>query len=393
MTGSGVLDVLLILLLLAFLAYGYSAGFVRSLSGILGVVVGAIAAFFVVPYVGSWIPAPEWRTPATLTVALLLILGGLSIGTALGRALRRQVDRTKLGVLDRVLGAAVTFVASALVISLLAFSIGSLGVPFLSASIASSGVVRTIDSLTPGPVRGFLAQVRSMATQEGLPRLVEAFQGPSPEIPQFDTGSPALTEAAQSVVRITGNAYACGQNQSGSGWVVARDRIVTNAHVVAGVTEPVVEAPGLGALTGTVVYFDPVDDLAVIAVRGLSAPAIGLTADLAAGSRAVTHGYPFGGPFDSDAAEVISVGPLRVADIYGDAPAPRDVYTLAADVQQGESGGPLLSEAGLVAGVIFAKAADTPNVGYALAMTEVQPVAAQAAALSATVSSGTCVQQ
>jgi S1-C subfamily serine protease len=67
------------------------------------------------------------------------------------------------------------------------------------------------------------------------------------------------------------------------------------------------------------------------------------------------------------------------------------VYTLAADVEHGESGGPLLSEGGLVAGVVFAKAAETSNVGYALAMEEVQPVIAQAAALSAPVSSGECV--
>lgn len=393
MTGSAVLDVLLVLLLLAFLAYGYSTGFVRSLSGILGIVAGGIAAFFVVPFVGSWIPAPEWRTPATLAVALLLLFGGLSIGTTIGFALRRQVDKVKLGILDRLLGAATTFVASALVISMLAFSIGALGVPMLSSAIASSGVIRTIEGLTPGPVKGFLAQARAVVTQEGLPQIVDAFRGPMPEIPQFDTGSPALAAAAQSVVRITGNAYACGQNQSGSGFVVAPDRIITNAHVVAGVTEPIVEAPGLGALPGTVVYFDPVDDLAVIAVDGLAAPPLQLTPDLARGSRAVTHGYPFGGPFDSDPAEVISVSTLRVANIYGEDAAPREVYTLAADVQQGESGGPLLSEAGLVVGVIFAKAATTPNVGYALTMTELEPVASQAPTLDATVPSGNCTQQ
>lgn len=392
MPDSTILDLLLLLLLIAFLVNGYRSGFVQSLSGIAGIIAGGTVALLLVPLIGPWIPAPEWRTPVTLVAALVLVLGGFSIGESIGHALRSRAHRTKLRTIDRVLGAGVAVVASALVISMLAFSIGALGVPFLSPAIASSGVVRTIDALTPDPVQRFLAQLRSTVVQDGLPQLVEAFTGPTPDIPNVDTGSPALVTAARSVLRITGNAYACGQNQSGTGFVIAPGRVITNAHVVAGVSEPVVESPGGGALPGRVVYFDPVDDLAVIAVRGLDAPPLGLTDNLAPGTKAVTDGYPFGGPFDSDPAEVISVSAVSVADIYGQNPVPRRVYTLASDVQQGESGGPLLSEAGLVAGVIFAKAQNTPNVGYALAMEELRPVAARAAALSDPIAAGHCAR-
>jgi S1-C subfamily serine protease len=106
----------------------------------------------------------------------------------------------------------------------------------------------------------------------------------------------------------------------------------------------------------------------------------------------VTQGFPFGGPFDADPAEVLALGPLAIPDIYGDNPAARQVYTLAADVQQGESGGPLLTEDGRVAGVIFAKGTTTPNVGYALALSELAPVAASAPTLTDAVSSGTCIR-
>jgi S1-C subfamily serine protease len=153
-----------------------------------------------------------------------------------------------------------------------------------------------------------------------------------------------------------------------------------------------VESPGGDAVQGEVVYFDPVDDLAVIAVDGLSTRPLPLGTNLDPGTNAISDGYPFGGPFDSGPAQVIALSTQAVADIYGQNPTPRQVYTLAADVQHGESGGPLLSEAGQVAGVIFAKAADTPNVGYALGMDEVQPVAARAASLDAEVSSGSCVR-
>jgi len=387
----GLFDVLLVLMLLAFFVYGYRSGLVRSLSGIAGLVAGGIAAFFVVPLVGAWVPDPAWRTPATLAAALVLVFLGLSIGASVGRSLRRQVHRTRLRIIDRLLGAGVTTVTFALVASMLAFSIGALGVPFLTPAIASSGVLRTIDSVTPPEVRGFLAQLRSVAVDEGIPLIAEAFQGPAPQIPGIDLGTPELNAAAQSVVRITGNAYSCGQNQSGSGFVVAPGRIMTNAHVIAGVAEPVVEAPGYGALRGRVVYFDPVDDLAVIAVDGLGSAPLARDGNLPPGSRAVSLGHPFGGPFDSDPAEVISLVAIGVADIYGQNPTPRQVYTLAADVQEGESGGPLLSETGVVAGVIFAKSAATANVGYALAMDEVEPVAAVAPTLEAAVSSGSCV--
>jgi len=390
MPVPAILDVLLVLLLLVFFVYGYRAGLVRSLSGIVGMVAGGIAAFFVVPLLGAWVPSPEWRTPATLTAAIALVLAGLTIGASVGHALRRQVDRIKLRVVDRALGAGLTTVAAALIASMLAFSIGALGVPILTTAIASSTVIRTIDALTPTQVRGFLAKLRSVAVDQGIPSIVEAFQGTPPEIPNVTTSSPELAAAARSVVRITGNAYSCGQNQSGTGFVVAPGRVVTNAHVVAGVTEPVVEAPGLGALPGRVVYFDPIDDLAVIAVDALTAAPLERGPNLSAGSAAVSSGHPFGGPFDSDAAEVISVGPLNVADIYGNNPTSRQVYTLASDVQEGESGGPLLSESGVLAGVIFAKSATTENIGYALAMEEVEPVAVRAPSLERAVSSGAC---
>jgi len=387
---SIVVDVVLLLLLLSALLQGYRSGLVRSVTGIAGILAGAAAALLVVPFVPTWVSAPEWRVPATLAAALLLVLLGLTLGSSIGSGIASRLRKTSFGV-DRILGAVASVVATALVLGMLALSLGSLGVPFLSPALASSTVIRSIDGLTPDPVKAFIAQLRATVLQEGLPRIVDAFTGAPPVVPEFDTGGGPLQTASASVLRITGNAYACGQSQSGSGFVISPERVVTNAHVVAGVDEPVVETAD-SALPGRVVYFDPIDDLAVIAVDGLTAPALGTVPDLAVGQRAVTQGYPFGGPFDADPAEVLAVGPLAVPDIYGDNPAARQVYTLAADVQQGESGGPLLTEDGRVAGVIFAKGTSAPNVGYALAMSELTPVATAAPTLTNAVAPGTCIR-
>lgn len=390
MTESLVLDALLVLMLLGYVVYGFRNGLSRSIFTIAGIIAGIIAAFFLAPVVANLVPVPFLRLGVTVVVAIGLVAVGHAVGGAIGRWIRRGILHSPLSGLDRVLGAIVTGVVAALVASMVSFSVSQLGVPVLSRAISGSEFLRIVNTLTPDPVEAFLAQVRGAVTDRGIPLFTGTLEG-TPTIPQIDTGSGALNAAAQSVVRITGNAYACGVSQSGSGFVVYDDRVVTNAHVVAGVTEPVVETLGGQSLTGTVVYFDPVDDLAVIAVPGLEAPALPLGATLPAATDAAFEGYPYGGPFSSGAANVISVTRPAVPDIYGASRNQREVYTLAADVRQGNSGGPLLTLDGSVAGVVFARSGDAANVGYAMTMAELEPVTTLAAGLSDPVSSGSCI--
>jgi S1-C subfamily serine protease len=192
------------------------------------------------------------------------------------------------------------------------------------------------------------------------------------------------------VARISGIAYACGKSSTGSGFVVAPDRLVTNAHVVAGVDRPVIELPGGAVREGRVVYYDPVDDLAVIAVDDLDAVSLGIAPTLSVGDRAVVQGYPYGGPFTSGSAGVLSVSTTRVPDSYGRGANDREVYSLAAEVRPGNSGGPLLTTEGEVAGVIFARDISEQNVGYAMTSAELLPVATQAEGLDTPVSTGQC---
>ena len=392
MLETWLFDIALIGILVAYAIYGYRNGFVYAIAGFLGLLLGAVLAFFLVPVIANWVPDSGWRIVVVLLVGVGLMIGGHSAGVALGAVLARTLKKRALRVVDRVLGSVVNLVAAALVLSLLGSSVAAFGIPVLSRVVASSNVLRAINTITPDPVESFIAQVRSTLVQDGLPAITEALGGivNAPTLPDFDTGSPALDAAAQSVVRITGTAPACGQSQAGSGFVVAENRVVTNAHVVAGVTEPVIETPGGQVIGGTVVYFDPIDDLAVIAVPGLSAPPLALADTVPDGTDGVIDGYPFGGPFVTAAAEVLSVDTARVADIYNRTQNDREVYTLATTVNEGDSGGPFLTLEGQVTGVVFAKAANTANIGYAMTMAELDPVAAQAAGLTTPVDSGTC---
>lgn len=346
-----------------------------------------------VPHLGALVPQQAWRIVVVLAVSIALIAGGHALGTGIASSIDRSVKGKGVKRVNRVLGGVVNIIAAALVVAVLATSITSLGIPILSRLVASSSVLRFISAATPDPVEAFLAQLRSTVVSDGLPAIQEALGGitESPVLPEgIDTGSEALTVAAQSVVRISGTAAACAQNQSGSGFVVTGERVVTNAHVVAGVTEPLIETPGGEVLSGRVVYFDPNDDLAVISVPGLKAKQLTLAATVAKGATGVIDGYPFGGPFVTSPAEVLAVSTANVSDIYSESSSPREVYSLATTVNEGDSGGPFLDNDGQVVGVVFAKSANTPNLGYAMTMAELQPVADRAASFTTAVEPGVC---
>ncbi|MEX0151194.1 MarP family serine protease [Microbacterium sp. LMI1-1-1.1] len=386
-----IIDIALIALLAIAFIVGIARGFLATVGFFAGLAVGGIAAYWVTPLVAQYVTDPQWRGAAILGAGVLLLIIGAGIGSTIGRAARRGVDRIKLRVPERLLGGAMNLAAGALALSFIAGAITTAGMPVISAALASSTVVRTIDRITPEPVRVALAEIRGTILGDGIPRLGELIEiGEIPTAPEIALDDPALTRAAQSVARISGTAYACGITASGTGFVVADDRVVTNAHVVAGVDVPLVELPGQAAREGRVVYFDPNDDLAVIAVDGLDATPLTIVPTLGVGAAAVVQGYPYGGPFTSGSAQVLSVGTVPVPDIYGTATAPRDIYALGGIVRPGNSGGPLLTPSGEVAGVVFARSEDDENVGYAMTTTELDPVLAQAGSLSAAVPAGSC---
>jgi S1-C subfamily serine protease len=392
--GLTVLDIVLILALLSYLAYGLRNGFLVTVGGIAGFAAGAIAAFFAVPLVSGFVADSGWRLTAIVAAAVALVVLGHGLGTMIGRQIRGAMRIRPLRAVDRLVGGAVNLAVSALVMSMLAFSIGSLGVPFVSQQLAESKVIRFIDGMTPDPVKATMAQLRSEVIGNGIPTLIEGLdQGQAVPVPDASTDTPALNRAAESVLKIAGTAYQCGQNQTGTGFVVSEDRVVTNAHVVAGVSEPVVEMSDGGAIPGRVVYFDTKHDLAVLAVEDLPVQPLPLSTDLPSGSPAAFAGYPHGGPFQSRPATIQDITTVLVPDIYGSNPSPEEIYRLAGNVQPGNSGGPLLTTDGQVAGVIFAKATSDAEMGFAITMDDLNPVASQAASLNAPVSSGQCIQK
>ncbi|WP_243074551.1 MarP family serine protease [Microbacterium sp. SS28] len=386
-----VVDIVMVVVLILALVAGVQRGLLASAGTLLGLIAGGIASYWIAPIVNDAWPWQEWRPLVVLLLVLVLLGIGGAIGGAIGAALRRGVDRTPLRAVDRVLGGGASVIVAALALSLAGSAIVATGGPALAPAVASSQVLRAIGRMTPPPVAEALAQVRAIVLDDALPRFGDLLGGVvEPAQPPVDLADPDLARAAASVVRISGTAYACGVSSTGTGFVIAPDRVVTNAHVVAGVDVPVVEVPGGEARDGRVVYFDPVDDIAVIAVDDLAAAPLDLGPTLAAGATAVVQGYPYGGPFTQTNADVLSTGAVGMPDIYGQGTDPREIYSLRAAVRPGNSGGPLLTADGAVAGIVFARGEDDDNRGYAMTMAELSPVVAEAPSRASVVSTGSC---
>jgi S1-C subfamily serine protease len=201
----------------------------------------------------------------------------------------------------------------------------------------------------------------------------------------------AVEQAERSIVKITGDAPSCGRGQEGSGVVVAFERVVTNAHVVAGVKKPKVQIAGVGKrYSARVVAFDSSRDLAVLAVPDLPARPLPLGGEMERGDDAVVAGFPHDGPFLATPARVRNVLRAQGEDIYGRDGAIREVYSLNATIEPGNSGGPVLTPGGDVVGVVFAKSLDDPSTGYALTLTEARPVIQKGIKAQKSVSTGAC---
>ena len=199
---------------------------------------------------------------------------------------------------------------------------------------------------------------------------------------------PDVQRAQQSVFKIRGQ-NSCDRGVEGSGFLYAPDRVMTNAHVVAGVDKPVVLV-GENEKPARVVYYNSRTDVAVLAVDGLSGPYLRFDRDGHSRQAAAVLGYPQDGPYNVQAARIRGEQRLRSPDIYGNGTVVREVFSLRGLVRPGNSGGPLVSSAGRVLGLIFAASVTDGDTGYALTAQQVSDAAAQGLTRTGTVGTGGC---
>jgi S1-C subfamily serine protease len=204
------------------------------------------------------------------------------------------------------------------------------------------------------------------------------------------TSSPVVGKVEGSVVQIRGIAPSCSRQIDGSGFVYAPQRVMTNAHVLAGVAHPVVTAEGK-QYDATPVYIDEETDIAVLAVPNLpQVPLAFAPAPVDSGADSIIMGYPGGGGLYVGPARIRDRGDISGPDFRNSRTVVRDVYALYGQVRAGNSGGPLFDSQGRVLGVVFASAIDDPNTGYALTDQQVQQAVTAGTAAHTVVGTGPC---
>ncbi len=392
--GLNLLDLVLLATLAFALLRGFRQGALSQVAAFGGAAIGLVLGAFGAPALAGLAVGQPGITLALLTFGFLMaaVFIGQGFGLAVGMRLRRAAVRAGIGAFDRGVGVLVGAAGLIVVVWLLTAVLAQGPAPAVAQQVQQSRLVTALDDALPPPPDVF-GRVAGYLDQQGFPQVFSGIGGGITTPPVRPTSAVAVQSAAAagqpSTVQV--QATGCGGISSGSGFVTSPGIVVSNAHVVAGAERVIVRDPA-GEREAAVIGFDPELDLAVLAVPGLEAPAIGWTTTPSEREvEGATMGFP-GGQRDMAVkpATVRSRGEAVGRDIYGRGLAPREILTLSSAVQRGDSGGPFVTAEGLVGGIVFAANAAEPGTGYAITAERAQPDVATAVARNTSVSPGDC---
>jgi S1-C subfamily serine protease len=387
-----VLDWFLVVLVVAYAVSGYWQGFIAGAFATGGLLLGGLFGIWLAPkLLGDADPA-LWVSLAALFVVLVCASFGQAILQYAGAKIRSRITWQPARALDAVGGAALSMAAVLVVAWALGVAVSGSKLPWASREVRDSAVLQRVNGVMPPDAVEALNSFNDVVGSSFFPRYLEPFAReqivnvgpPSGRVAR----DPDVQRAQQSVFKIHGE-NACDRGVEGSGFLYAPDRVMTNAHVVAGVDKPVVLV-GESERPARVVYYNSKTDVAVLAVDGVRGPFLRFDRDGRARQAGAVLGYPQDGPYDVQAARIRGEQRLRSPDIYGNGTVIREVFSLRGLVRPGNSGGPLVSSAGRVLGVIFAASVSDGDTGYALTAEQVSDAAAQGLTRSNTVSTGDC---
>lgn len=387
-----VLDWVLVVVAGTYALSGYWQGFVTGAFATLGLLAGG---FF-----GVWLaPVALGNAQPGLGVslgALLIVILSASIGQAvlqwLGARIRDRITWQPVRAVDAIGGAALSAAAVLVVAWVLGVAVSGSRLSVVTPAVRSSVVLAKVDQVLPDRATEALHAFNTVVGTTFFPRYLEPF---APEqivsVPAGDPrtlNDPDVRAAQESVVKVFG-ANDCGRGVEGTGFLYAPGRVMTNAHVVAGVDDPEVEVDG-DRVRATVVHYDPDLDVAVLAVQTRGVPTLEFSRQVEEKQAVAVLGFPQDGPYDVQSGRVRAQQRLRSPDIYGEGTVIREVLSLRALVRPGNSGGPVIDTDGRVVGVVFAASVTDKQTGYALTASQVAETASVGASATGRVDTGAC---
>ncbi len=395
-TGLAV-DIGIVILVVVAGVSGYRQGMLVSAMSLVGLAIGVVAGILIAPRVISGIGTAQTRLIVGIGVLVALVVIGEVAGMVVGRSLRERVRSTPARTVDNLVGLSLQAVAAVVAVWLLATPIRDSSLAAAAGAVEDSRILTAVGNEAPPWLRGVPDRFRTLLNDSGLSDAIGPYgrttinpvDPPNRQLAKV----PAVGQTRDSVVKIRGEAPGCQRALEGSGFVFAPERVMTNAHVVAGTDQVSVRAGSQGALAARVVLFDARADIAVLDVPGLALrPLRFVERPLGTGADAIALGYPEDGPFHASPLRVRGRVNLASPDIYGGQPSRREAYSLRGDIRPGNSGGPMITPEGEVAGMIFG-ASDKPRdeTGFALTAADLRDQAARGGDAESAVSTGACI--
>lgn len=385
-------DALIVMLVLGAIFRGIEEGFVHQLFSTAGFFIGLLIGAMLEPRVIGLVHTPLARLVVTLAVTLGCAFFFLFIGELAGILIKHKLTlKTTLNRTDDSLGAVLASIAMLVLVWLSASVASSLPYTSLQEEVRGSAIVRLLNRVLP-PAPGIIADIGHLIAPNGFPDVfIDAEPAPTPvQLPTPALLAAAVAKDRASVVKIEGQG--CGGIVAGSGFVVGSNLVATNAHVVAGIADPMVMDAN-GTHHATAIWFDPDLDFAVLRVSNLAGQPLHFDVNsVDHGTPAGVLGYPGGGAFQADMAAILDEISAKGRNIYNQGRTVRDIYSIQATVVPGNSGGPLVNTDGDVIGVIFATSTTYDHVGYALSLQKVVSEVNDARNNNRSVGTGSCAE-
>lgn len=385
----------IVILLLVFAAFaGARAGFFGPVLGLAGAIGGFAFALFLASALREPLAQVEQPMRALVTVLGLgaFVLTGEALGAAIGTQMSAGLRASLLRPID-MLGGAVVGAAHVLLLVWLLGGMLAMGMaPTMGLLARDSVAVRIATERLPAPM-SVAGRLLALIDTTDLPPLFGGLEPPPAapvDLPPDAEAQALARSAVASTARITSSGCGAGL-VVGSGFFVSGTHAITNAHVVAGSDQTTVTL-GDATFDAVVVAFDDRADLALLHVPGAGAQPLQLASTTPTrGTTGVALGYPGGGELTVTSAGVTASHDISGPDIYGQGSYERSVVELRSAIRRGNSGGPLVIEAGLVGGIIFGASRIDPGVGYAIGADEAVDRLGPFIGSTAAVDTGACL--
>ncbi|MDQ6927893.1 MAG: MarP family serine protease [Actinomycetota bacterium] len=386
------LDAAIVAVTLSAVVGGYRLGLLRGATAWICLVQGLVLATILLPGLDHQIK--DLSPGVSLAIEISIFLGagyaGVYAGRWMGSRFRAELLALAYERTDRVAGAVAAPVAVIVSLWLLVIPAMAQSSGPLAGAVRESAVSRAIDGVFPTPPDTSMAFHR-LVGPAGAPQVFASLDPFLDDVaPPTESGLPSsvVERVSASTVKVEG--VACSRRLDGSGFTVAPNVVVTNAHVVAGQQQTEVVRPDGRRLPAVVASFDPDRDLAVLRVPGLDQTPLSI-GNAETRETGAVFGHPGGqSALDVSPALIRRQISARGADLYYDHAIRRQVLILAADLAPGDSGAPLVDRNGDVVGVAFAISLDRGDTAYALSTQELQH--ALAAGRTGTADTGDCLQ-